>query len=197
MTEPYAFRISVAELAEFCCRSGDLNLGMERSPTAQEGQEGQRKLQKDKPAHYQKEVQVQDHWSTPAFTCIITGRIDGLQLDSIPLLEEIKTTYCNEASLPAAQRAVHWAQLKLYAALLLPQLESETFRLQLRYLNLEDESQYQFEEMLSREALQDFYAHCKALSLQNQIIVLSATPSSFKKERKRPTCSSSAVIQPA
>ncbi len=161
MTSPYSFRLSVSELAEFCCRSGDLSLGLERAPSAQEGQSGQRKLQQDRPPHYHKEYSVQDEWKSDRFTCILSGRIDGVQLEQIPLLEEIKTTYCTEVELPAAQRAVHLAQLKLYGALFLLNQQHPALQLRLLYLNLTDDTCFVVEETLCHKALQDFYSACK------------------------------------
>lgn len=161
MSDPIRFRISVSDLAEFCCRRGDLNLGLERSPTAQEGQQGQRQLQRNRPDHYQKEFSVRDEWITQHFTCVVSGRIDGVQLDEIPLLEEIKTTYCQRSTLPAAQQAVHWAQLQLYGALFLQEHTFDSLQLQLRYSNLDDETEFSIEETLPRESLSAFYESCR------------------------------------
>ena len=154
------FRISVSELAAFCCRRGDLHLGLERAPSAQEGQEGQRLLQQNKPAHYQREIFVSTTLQTDTFTCLLSGRIDGLQDDETPLLEEIKTTYCTRETLPDAQRNVHLAQLKLYAALYLQDHNHQRLQLQLSYLNLEDQSRFQFDETCDRDTLQAFYQDC-------------------------------------
>lgn len=161
MSERPVFRISVSELAEFCYRRGDLNLGLQRSPSAQEGQQGQRTLQKNKPPGYAKEVTVTAEWQYPAFTCLLNGRIDGVLAGDTPQLEEIKTTYCSRQELPDAQRVVHWAQLKLYGALYLHTDPAETLHLQLCYLKLDDDSTFTFEEMLSCDELQRFYQTCR------------------------------------
>lgn len=162
MTERHHFRISVSELAEFCCRRGDLTSGLQRSPTALEGQQGQRTVQQHRPAHYQREISVSAQWQTESYLCQLSGRIDGVQQDAISMLEEIKTTYCRQADLPANQRAVHWAQLQLYGALYLQQHDAPCIRLQLTYLNLDDESTYHFEEDVERTTLEAFYQNCRA-----------------------------------
>ncbi len=184
-----SFRISVTDLAEFCCRRGDLNLGLERTPSAQDGQRGQRLLQADKPAHYQKEISVSGEFGNENFQCILSGRIDGLlpqlkpilsapqpdkttgtnttgsDLESSPpsltLIEEIKTTYCTQAELPASQQAVHLAQLQLYGALYLQQHPDEpALELQLNYCNLDDESRFGFQSIATRAELENFFSDC-------------------------------------
>lgn len=176
-----SFRISATDLAEFCCRRGDLNLGLERTPSAQDGQRGQRLLQSGKPAHYQKEVSVSCEFGSEHFQCILSGRIDGLlpllapildtqntaeknHTDAPPALtqiEEIKTTYCTQAKLPASQQAVHLAQLKLYGALYLQQHPDESaLELQLNYCNLEDESRFGFHSISTRAELENFFTDC-------------------------------------
>ena len=161
MSEHPVFRISVSDLADFCCRRGDLNLGLQRSPSAQEGQQGQRTLQKDKPPGYVKEVTVTAEWQQPDFTCLLGGRIDDVLAGDIPLLEEIKTTYCSQQELPDAQRTVHWAQLQLYGALYLQTDPAESLHLQLNYLKLDDDSTFTFEKILTLDELLRFYQACR------------------------------------
>ena len=158
---PRPFRISVTELAEFCCRRGDLNLGLERTPSAQDGQRGQRTVQANRPATYQREISVNATFGDVFFQCTLAGRIDGL-MEQNSLLEEIKTTYCNAAELPPAQKAVHWAQLQLYGALYLQQHTDECLDLQLTYFKLDDDSQFDFRETVSRAELESFYTNCVA-----------------------------------
>lgn len=160
------FRLSVSALAEFCCRRGDLNLGLQRSPTAQEGQQGQRQLQQHKPEGYRKEVSVSAHWQTDAFHCHLSGRIDGLLPGPLPQLEEIKTTYCSREQLPDSLRAVHWAQLMLYGALWLQTESTDALQLQLTYLKLDDDTTFNFSETLSRDALLAFHDQCRDDYLQ-------------------------------
>lgn len=161
MTESYRFRISVSELAEFCCRRGDVGLGLQRSPTAQEGQQGQRTLQAARPAHYRKEIAVSDEWQHSLFVCQLSGRIDGVQEDDITTLEEIKTTYCDRTSLPEQQQAVHWAQLQLYGALYAAAHDSNQLHLRLTYLKLDDTDEFSFDATLDRAELDRFYQHCR------------------------------------
>lgn len=84
---PRQFRISVTELAEFCCRRGDLNLGLERTPSAQDGQRGQRSVQANRPPAYQREISVNATFGDNVFQCTLAGRIDGL-LEQTTLLEK-------------------------------------------------------------------------------------------------------------
>ncbi|WP_290578391.1 ATP-dependent DNA helicase [Ketobacter sp.] len=155
-----AFRISVTELAHFCCRQGDVVLGNDRSPTLQQGQEGHQRLQSQRPEAYQREVAVKAHFSGQFCHWTLAGRIDGLMLDGGPLVEEIKTTYCSAQDLPAAQHRLHLAQAKLYSALLCQQHDLDVILVRITYLKLDDDSEYQRESRHTGAELLDFLQGC-------------------------------------
>src|SRR4029079_7936976 len=86
--------VAVRELVEFSLRTGDLgsDRGFVGSRRALEGTRGHQRLQRSRPAGYQKEVRLAYDLVTEAFTLRIQGRIDGLWVTgSEVLLEEIKT----------------------------------------------------------------------------------------------------------
>lgn len=165
---PRTFRIAITELAHFCCREGSVLSGNERTPTAQQGQEGHKKLQGQRPPHYQQEVSISKALQGKHCEWTLAGRIDGLLVDSgqsaqpphIPIVEEIKTTYCSEAELPPEQRQLHLAQVRLYAALVCEQQQLEQVEIHLTYLNLSDESVFQHRALFSADSLQAFLSRC-------------------------------------
>ena len=161
MTEPKTFRVSVTELAHFCCRRGDVVLGSERSPSAQQGQEGHKHLQSQRPDHYQREVAIKNQWSGTYCMWTLAGRIDGLLVENgTTTLEEIKTTFCAEQDLPDTQYQVHLAQLKLYGALFCKHHSLNHIQLRLTYLKLDDESTFEREHCYSAQELIDFLQQC-------------------------------------
>ena len=88
------FSVQVRELVEFALRQGDL--GGERDfvgpNRALAGTRGHQRLQRSRPAGYQKEVRLSHEIETAEFILRIQGRIDGLLATGQEvLLEEIKT----------------------------------------------------------------------------------------------------------
>lgn len=88
----------------------------------------------------------------------IGGRVDGLYPGRSPLeVEEIKTLRGDPAQLPGSQLRQHWGQVRLYAHLLLCELEQDEVTLRLRYLDLDTETEHNFEASASRAELSDFF----------------------------------------
>ncbi|WP_144393906.1 ATP-dependent DNA helicase [Pleionea sediminis] len=153
------FQFSVTELAEFSCRTGDLSSWGEGGPSSYEGIRGHQKLQsqrKKQLSNYQSEVSVElvHDWSEK--TVLIRGRLDGLWLDDVsnePTIEEIKTTYLESEFIPESSRSVNLAQLKIYGWMYCRKHQIETIRLQLTWMNLNDDSlsvessQYSIDEL--------------------------------------------------
>lgn len=158
------FRLSITGLAHFCCRWGDLAYGQERTPTAQQGMEGHQRLQAQRPLLYQREVSIKTSVEARHCSWVLAGRLDGLQPDyqqqNNTLLEEIKTTYYTDATLPRPQYDVHLAQARLYGALLCQQQNLNTLTLRLTYLNLEDNTTFQREQDVSATELTGFLQDC-------------------------------------
>jgi len=130
-------RISVRALVEHLERRGDLSTGFEvlSRPHGLAGIRGHQKIQQSRPPSYNREVAVSWTGERGPYTLEIHGRIDGVyRLREKIVVEEIKTT---PRSLDHAIRDgahLHWAQLRVYAALLALELEIEELSLQLTYL---------------------------------------------------------------
>ena len=112
------YSVQVRELVEFVWRRGDLGGGggdFAGTNRAIEGTRGHQRIQRSRPAGYQKEVSVVRELDAGEFTLRIQGRIDGLlPMEGSVLLEEIKTVR------PGWDRApdpLHWAQARIYAAI--------------------------------------------------------------------------------
>lgn len=135
---PPVLRVSVRELVEFVCRTGPLSreTGFVAPRRALEGANAHRRLQKSRPADYEPEVFVTRDIPRDSFVLRVCGRIDGLTraLDQWRL-EEIKTLarpHDGEAD------PLHWAQAKIYAAILgaTETRPPSAFELQLTYVEL-------------------------------------------------------------
>ncbi|MBN2508911.1 MAG: ATP-dependent DNA helicase, partial [Spirochaetales bacterium] len=119
--------VSVRELVSFFFCEGDISLTGPAGPVLEEGVRIHGELQKDRPGEYIPEYPVATVKEGEYVRLKIQGRIDGLIPEAQGLvIEEIKSTSfpleaLEEMNIPEAQAAFpeHWAQAKLYGALLI------------------------------------------------------------------------------
>lgn len=138
-------KISVKELAEFVHRRGDIHYRYRSATLAEEGIARQKAWQRDRQESYRREHPVAGNFGDLA----ISGRVDGWD-PAARLVEEIKTTRADAKSLHEQVGSMHWAQLRLYGALLVlgdhlsetsagePSAVDAQLRLHLIYLHPED-----------------------------------------------------------
>jgi DNA excision repair protein ERCC-2 len=146
------------ELVEFVCRAGDLGGrgGFSGPGRALAGTRGHQRLQKSRPPEYQREVPVARSLSGDGFTLELKGRLDGLVATAEPpWVEEIKTV---TAGWTGEVDPLHWAQGKLYAALLLDTLAAPRIEVRLTYYNLDSDHVTPFRLTFTRAELAAFFA---------------------------------------
>jgi DNA excision repair protein ERCC-2 len=123
--------VAVRALCEFSARAGDLDLRFMPSPSAQEGQAGHAVVTARRPAGYQTEIAL----SGTHGHLRVRGRADGYD----PVrhrVEEIKTHRGDPAAIPRNQRALHWAQVRIYGHLLCQKLQCDGIELALVYFDI-------------------------------------------------------------
>jgi len=155
--------VRVRELVEFALRRGDL--GGERDfvgpQRALAGTRGHQRLQRSRPAGYQKEVRLHHDLVTDEFILRIQGRIDGLLAsDEQILLEEIKTVrgaWAREAD------PLHWAQAKCYGFIYAHDHALENIVIQLTYLELETGELTEFRNRFAFAELAAFFTETTAV----------------------------------
>ena len=155
------FEISVRELAEFVHRRGDLGgeRGTRRPNRALEGIKGHKRIQQSRGSDYRPEVAVERRFTKDEVIVRVVGRVDGIIGGLTPLVEEIKTV---ERGWSKEADPVHWAQLRIYSAILAEENGWAHVSLQLTYLELETEEIYLFREEATREGLSGFLAETVA-----------------------------------
>ncbi|MCZ6830991.1 MAG: ATP-dependent DNA helicase [Gammaproteobacteria bacterium] len=153
------YSVSVRELAEFCFRSGDIDYRFTPSPTAVEGIEGHRQVYQRRPASYQSEYSVEHCVIVRTeFSLTVRGRADGYDPE-LHYVEEIKTCRVEVSAIPSSVTAVHWAQVRLYAALVCArEADRDSLGLQLTYFNVESGEEYPCLESETRGSLLGFLA---------------------------------------
>lgn len=130
-SEPQRYRIAVRELCAFAAREGDLDLRFTPSPTAQQGVQGHQRIVRRRGKGYESEISL----SGSVGNLDIRGRADGY--DSVRnCLEEIKTHRGDLSRQPAHHRTLHWAQARIYGALMCRARELDGITLALVYLDI-------------------------------------------------------------
>ena len=153
---PFEYDISVKDLAGFVHRRGDLSGGggFQQSNRALEGIKGHKRIQQSRGSDYRPEVPVEVVVTRGAIQLRIVGRVDGVVEGLTPLVEEIKTVETHWTGQPDP---VHWAQLRLYAAMLASDKGWGQASLQLTYLELDTNELFIFREEASKEVLLKFW----------------------------------------
>ncbi|RTQ97810.1 ATP-dependent DNA helicase [Halomonas nitroreducens] len=125
------YRVAVRALCEFTARRGDLDHRFTPAPSAREGIEGHARVAARRGEGYEAEL--------PLAGCreglVISGRADGFD-PAANRLEEIKTHRGNLARMADNQRALHWAQVEVYGALLCAERGLSRLTLALVYLDI-------------------------------------------------------------
>ena len=160
------FTVQVRALVEFAWRRGDLGgerdfVGPRRTLA---GTRGHQRVQRSRPAGYQKEVPLSHDLETNEFTLRIRGRIDGLLATAEEVrLEEIKTV---QGGWDRVADPLHWAQAKVYAFIHARAQGLEKIVTQLTYLELETEELTEFHAEFSLEELGRFFEETTAPYLE-------------------------------
>lgn len=149
---PPLLTVAVRTLCEFTAKRGDLDLRFTPSPTAQEGIAGHQLVTARRPKGYQAELALSGRHGPLA----VRGRADGFDPDA-GRLEEIKTHKGPLSRQPANHRALHWAQLKVYGALLCASQGRDELELALVYLDVTTGKETVLAERWTASDLQAFW----------------------------------------
>lgn len=151
------YRVAVRALCEFTARAGDLDLRFTPAPTAQQGIAGHQVVASRRGEHYEHEVTLEGRYGA----LVVRGRADGYD-PTRQRLEEVKTRRGDIEAMPANQRALHWAQAKVYAALMCRERDLETMEVALVYFDIEQQRETVLVETMARGALEAFFiAQCE------------------------------------
>jgi DNA excision repair protein ERCC-2 len=149
-------KIGIRQLAEFCCRNGDLGGDGLPSVNALQGLQTHQKIQQRYAASADKEVTVSQNFDIGDYQIELSGRIDLVFRHEIPpRIEEIKTVYHFQKKLEDSNNP-HWAQLKCYGALYAITHELEEVCLSLNYVNLSNQQEHQTPQISPKIELETF-----------------------------------------
>lgn len=146
-----SYTIAVRALCEFTAKQGDLDLRFTPAPTAQEGIAGHALVASRRGAGYQREVSL----SAQCGPLHVRGRADGY--DPVRRrVEEVKTFKGRLEAMPDNHRHLHWAQVKVYGALLCQALDLPEIELALVYLDIGTNKETVLTERHPAASLQTF-----------------------------------------
>ncbi|MBN2418597.1 MAG: ATP-dependent DNA helicase [Deltaproteobacteria bacterium] len=150
--------VSVRNLVEYSCRSGDLYFEGFSQINPREAIFAHQKVQRSRPKEYTGEVTVSREFETENHILEVKGRMDGIfrYPDSV-IIEEIKTTTRDLEYYDKNVNPVHWAQLKVYCYICALQEEYYKISAQLTYYQLETGRMKEIRETYDRTELETFF----------------------------------------
>jgi DNA excision repair protein ERCC-2 len=156
-TPSWTYTVSVRSLCEFTAKRGDLDRRFTPSATSLEGQAGQLAVIARRSPGYETELPLEGRFGALR----VRGRADGYEAD-VNRLEEIKTTRGPVDLIPENRRALHWAQLQTYGALIAADKGLAELELALVYVDADTQHETVLRETVAAADLQAaFEARCR------------------------------------
>ncbi|HTH60422.1 MAG TPA: ATP-dependent DNA helicase [Paraburkholderia sp.] len=125
------YTVAVRTLCEFTAKRGDLDLRFTPSPDANEGRAGHLAIASRRPSGYETEIALSGFFGE----LTVRGRADGYD-PAARRLEEFKTYRGDLDAMRENQRALHWAQLRVYGWLMCERLRVDAIELALVYYDV-------------------------------------------------------------
>ncbi|KQV48473.1 ATP-dependent DNA helicase [Pelomonas sp. Root1217] len=145
----WQYSVSVRSLCEFTAKRGSLDRRFTPSATALEGQAGQMAVLARRSPGYETELPLEAVHGNLR----VRGRADGYEAD-VNRLEEIKTIRGPVEAIPDNRRALHWAQLQTYGALIAADRGLSELELALVYVDADTQNETVLREKVTASALQ-------------------------------------------
>ncbi|HEY9109558.1 MAG TPA: ATP-dependent DNA helicase, partial [Roseateles sp.] len=145
----WTYTVSVRSLCEFTAKRGSLDRRFTPSATALEGQAMQLAVLARRSPGYEIELPLEGQVGNLR----VRGRADGYEAD-VNRLEEIKTIRGPVELIPDNRRALHWAQLETYGALIAADLELEELELALVYVDADTQNETVLRQTMTAAVLQ-------------------------------------------
>jgi DNA excision repair protein ERCC-2 len=148
--------VAVRVLCQFTAKRGDLDLRFTPAPSAREGIAGHQIVAARRGRDYEAEVTLEGTYESLR----IRGRADGYD-NKERRLDECKTYRGDLARMPDNHRALHWAQAKMYGAMMCRKQQLRELRLALVYYDVDSEHETILAQTFAAEELQAFFdEHC-------------------------------------
>lgn len=127
--------LSVHELVDFVLRKGDIDSRSFNSMTMQEGTRIHNIYQSKQGANYLKEYPLKGIFSYEDSLIYLSGRSDGIILEEVPIIEEIKSTNCDLNSFFKENEEWHLGQAICYGYLYAIEKGLDKVKIRLTYIS--------------------------------------------------------------
>ena len=144
------YTVAVRALCEFAAKQGDLDLRFTPSPTSQQGVAGHQTVAARRSATHCSEVSLAAAYKH----LVVRGRADGFD-PKRQVLEEVKAFKGDLDLMAANHRHLHWAQAKVYGAMVCRQFGLPALTVSLVYFDVDQQTE-----------APPLLEHCSATNLQ-------------------------------
>lgn len=127
--------LSVHELVDFVLRKGDIDSRSFNSMTMQEGTRIHNIYQSKQGSNYLKEYPLKGIFSYEDSLVYLSGRSDGIILEEVPIIEEIKSTNCDLNSFFKENEEWHLGQAICYGYLYAIEKGLDKVKIRLTYIS--------------------------------------------------------------
>lgn len=127
--------LSVHELVDFVLRKGDIDSRSFNSMTMQEGTRIHNIYQSKQGSNYLKEYPLKGIFSYEDSLVYLSGRSDGIILEEVPIIEEIKSTNCDLNSFFKENEEWHLGQAICYGYLYAIEKGLDNVKIRLTYIS--------------------------------------------------------------
>ena len=145
--------LSVHELVDFVLRSGNIDSRSFNSMTMQEGTKIHNIYQSKQGPNYIKEYPLKGVFSYEDYLIHLSGRSDGIILEDVPIIEEIKSTNSNLQSFFEENEKWHLGQAICYAYLYLLEKNLNEIKIRLTYISQVDNDVLKKDYFFTKEEL--------------------------------------------
>lgn len=148
--------LSVHELVDFVLRKGDIDSRSFNSMTMQEGTRIHNIYQSKQGSNYLKEYPLKGIFSYEDSLVYLSGRSDGIILEEVPIIEEIKSTNCDLNSFFKENEEWHLGQAICYGYLYAIEKGLDKVKIRLTYISqvnndiLKKNYYYKTDELLTK-----------------------------------------------
>ena len=146
------YTVAVRTLCEFTAKLGDLDLRFTPSATALEGMAGHAVVAARRGESYETELTLRGEYRE----LVVRGRADGFDPDA-QRLDEVKTFRGDLMTMPENRRSLHWAQAKVYGALLCADRGFDELKVALVYFDVASQDETMLIESFTAGELRAFY----------------------------------------
>lgn len=159
MSEKPEYRVSVHTILGFVHREGDILPGRRDPEVFVEGGAAHREIQADRGDSYRAEVSLEQRVEGKSCVIVVSGRADGVEVGPTgTALEEIKSTSVSLNRILEDDHPEHWAQARLYGAMLTGQEPIDELTIRLLYVHRTTRQIRRFHRSYSFAELESFWS---------------------------------------